>query len=367
MTNLFKCAIIGLVLEVSMLLSLNFKNLSVEGYAAFVLAIIFTILAIASAIIFARHKNLNVFLLVVFTLVIPFIAVFCWVYLLLDVLQYSALLNLGISAGAAVGYVVLALALAALLTWIFKSHSKKAAPVEEVAPKLIEHKEEPVEEAVVEETVIEEPVVEETVVEEPVETVEEEEEAEEGVVFSNEPRKTFSEQLETVNYETRKAYEEILEYAKSQPGTKAKGAKFHFTVSIGRMKLVQFKFVRGALISSFMAGSSELKNYSAAEKAVKIKEKPVLIEVTGAESVDVAKNMVDIVYKNIKDAKFELKESKKAAKRAKKEAEENAQAEETQTAEPQTVETPVEQPKKKRGRKKKSETTEQPVDQTEGE
>ncbi len=353
-----------------MLLSLKLSNLSVEGSAAFVLAIIFTILSVAAVIFFARHIQINKILLVIITLVLPFIAVFCWVYLLLDVLNFQPLINLGISIGAAVGYVLIALAIAYLIAFIVSR--KKNEVVEEqtqetAEPILLEHTPEVVEEETAEEVVQEE--AEEPAQEEQEEGEEENEEAEEGVVFSNEPRKTFAEQLETLNYETRSAYEEILAYAQAQAGTKTKEAKYQVTVSVGRMKLVLFKFIRGALVSSFMAGSSELKNYSAAEKAVKIKEKPVLIEVGEGDSVDVAKNMVDIVYKNITDAKQELKETKKAERKAKREAQkqEESQAEQT-TAETETTENaeqPEEAPKKRRGRRKKAEVEEQPADQEE--
>lgn len=340
------------VLEVNMLLSLKLSNLSSEGSVAFVLAIIFTILSVAAVIFFARHIKINKILLLVITLVLPFVAVFCWVYLLLDVLKYNPLINLAISISAAVGYTLVALAIAYLIAFLISRHKNQPVVEEqaqEAAPILIENAqpeektEEPVEDAEIEE-------------------ISDEEEKEEGVVFSNEPRRTFAEQLEELKYETRSAYEEILAYAQAQEGTKTKAAKYQVTVSVGRMKLVQFKFVRGALVSSFMAGSSELKNYSAAEKAVKIKEKPVLIEVGEGDSVDVAKNMVDIVYKNITDAKQELKETKKAERKAKKAAEK----EQTENAEQEQAAV-EEAPKKRRGRRKKSEIEEAPADQTEGE
>ena len=108
---------------------------------------------------------------------------------------------------------------------------------------------------------------------------------------------------------------EILEYAMEKPQTKCSNAKYHKTVKIGSMKLLDAKFSKDALLCNFMAGSSELKYYSKKEKNVKIKEKPVIIEIDSAESVPVAKNMIDIVFKNISDAKEELVEDKKAKRR----------------------------------------------------
>ncbi len=324
-----------------MLLSPNFNNLTSEGYAAFILAIVFTIVMLASFFFFAKHKQLNKIMLIVVTFVLPFLTTFCWIYLILNVLQYNTLVNLGISVAAAIGYVLIALLITLTFNYTDKEKDENVEVKEESesAPMLIEHN----------------PQSEEEVVEDEKEVSEESEEKVEGVVFSTEEKKTFAEQLEALSYETHKAYEEILAYAQEQAGTKTKDAKYHVTVSVGRMRLVQFKFNRGALVSSFMAGSSELKNYSASEKNVKIKEKPVIVEIENEDSVPVAKNMVDIVYKNITDAKEDLKESKKAARKAKKQAEAEAEAVEV-------VEAPEEAPKKRGRRKKSEEVAEQPAE-----
>lgn len=341
---------------------MNFSNLSVEGYSAFILALFFSIISVASFIYFMKHKETtNTVLAVLITLVFPMLTVFFWSYMMFNLYEYEIALALGISFGIALGYGLVALCIALIANAVAKAKAnKKEEPQEEatlVAPETMETEAEPVEmeqkllnapeteevaeeEQPVEETTeeqpeenIEEEVTPETVVEENIEseqTVEAEstepEVVEQGVVFSNGPRKTFAEQLEALSDEIKGYYNEILEYAMSKPDAKCSNAKYHTTVKIFAMKLLDAKFAKEVLVCNFMAGSSELKNYSKKEKVVKIKEKPVIIEIDSAESVTVAKNMIDIVYKNIEDAKEERVEEKKAKRRKPKKVEENETA-----------------------------------------
>ena len=66
---------------------MDLNNLSVESQAAFILAIVFTIISIAGAIIYARRRNVAGNVLKILTaIVFPFVAIFCWVYMLLNIL-----------------------------------------------------------------------------------------------------------------------------------------------------------------------------------------------------------------------------------------------------------------------------------------
>lgn len=329
-------------------IDMNFKHLSAEGYAAFVLAIIFSIVTLASIIYFLKHKESGKLVAILTTIVFPTLATFCWVYLIMNVFAYPIDISLYVALGSSIGYLLLSIALAFVIVAIIKSHKNRAEKVveetatetdetetdeaeetpEEVPATLLiapaeetvenEESEEVVEEVenaeeTVEETteteIVEnnEEIVEEVEQTEEVEESENAEETEQGVIFSNKVKKTFAEAIADLDEEQLKFYNEVLEYAQSKEKTKTKEAKYQLTVSIGRMKLVLFKFIREKLTSCFMASASELKNYSAKEKAVKIKEKPILIEIDSEDSVAVAKNMVDIVYKNILDAKEEKK------------------------------------------------------------
>lgn len=319
-------------MEVNMLLTsgMNFNNLSNEGYAAFVLAIIFTIVTIAAFIYYVRHKNLNTIVGIITTLVIPGITVLCWLYVILTMRSFEAGTALLWAFVGALAYMAVAVLVAWIISLAFGGKKEEKveenkeeavllidAPAETAEEPAEEVAEEPAEEPV--EEVAEEPVEEvaeeatEEPVEEPTEEVAEEEEeaapAVEGVVFTKASKESFAEQLAKLSYEQRVLYEDLLAYAQAKEGTKTMESKSHLMVKVGRLRLIEMKFLRDRLVCKFMAGSSEFKNYSLAEKSVKIKEKPVNIELENENSVAVAKNMVDIVYKNIIESKEEKKDN----------------------------------------------------------
>lgn len=342
-------------------LSINLNNLTGEGYAALVLGIIFTVATIATAIFFAKHKDANKVVTVLAGIVFPALAVFCWAYLILIVCGIEIKWSLLYALVSAVGYVIVSVAISYIIYAIVKARANRPVKVEEPTPEPVaqepeapveeqsnltetqEEIEEPVEEPApveeqkqiedaqeplllshteeVKEEEVEEPVeetpqepeevqVEETeeVPQEPEISEEEEDDGVEGVVFTKEPKLSFMEQLNALPPEMIGYYYDILEYSKTKEISMVKESRSHVIVKMGRMRLVEFKFNRGKLVCRFMAGSSELKNYSMAEKAVKIKEKPVMIEIENENSVAVAKNMIDIVCKNILEAR-EAKEA----------------------------------------------------------
>ena len=355
---------------------MNFNNLTADGYAAFILALIFSVVSIAGFIFFARHKDAGKVTSVLTTIIFPVIAIFFWVYLFMNIYEFDLAVSLGVAFGTSLGYAVVAICLALIINAIIKSNANKKVENETMATEESANIAEPVtepvetsatetEETVEEETIedeeqkllnapeTEEPVAlleenkeEVEVVSEEVEEAENEnieetentettEEAkeeitEQGVIFSNEPKKTFDEQFAELDADRQGYFNEILEYAMEKQGAKCSNAKYHKTVKIGSMKLLDAKFSKESLLCNFMAGSSELKYYSKKEKNVKIKEKPVIIEIDSAESVPVAKNMIDIVFKNISEAKEELTEVKKAKRRKRKTTEEKPENTETE-------------------------------------
>lgn len=64
---------------------LDFTNLRAESYAAFILAIVFTIITIAGAIVILRRRfKTSTLIKVLTTIVFPFVAIFCWLYMILN-------------------------------------------------------------------------------------------------------------------------------------------------------------------------------------------------------------------------------------------------------------------------------------------
>ncbi len=167
---------------------MNFNNLSAEGYTTFVLAIIFSIMTIASVIYFARHKDVNVVIAVLTSMVFPTITIFCWVYLIMNVYSYAVDTSLYVSFGASIGYLLLSVGIAFAITAIINANKKEETPVVEpvkteettVEPVLQENNE-VVEETVEVEEVEEQPVEPETIAEPVEEIVEEAVEVEETI------------------------------------------------------------------------------------------------------------------------------------------------------------------------------------------
>lgn len=106
-------------------LYMNFNNLTAEGYAAFILSIVFTIITVSFFIYFFRHKQINKVLSFVTTLVLPFITVFCWIYLLMDILKYETAFAMGIAIACAAGYTLIALAITFVVSLCMKPEYKK--------------------------------------------------------------------------------------------------------------------------------------------------------------------------------------------------------------------------------------------------
>ena len=64
---------------------LDLSNLSTESYASFILAIVFTIITLAGAIFILRRSfKTSTLVKVLTTIVFPFIAIFCWIYMILN-------------------------------------------------------------------------------------------------------------------------------------------------------------------------------------------------------------------------------------------------------------------------------------------
>ncbi len=317
---------------------INFNNLTAEGYTAFVLAIIFTIVTLAAFIYYVRHRGENGLVATIVEYILPTVTVFCWMYLIFNVTNFEVGKALLYAFITAIAFLVVAVAIGLIIVGLSKKSENTEENVAAVAEEKQEEKDDDVlvldapveaEEVVVEETTEEAPAeeqpveeteeapveeapaeeeapVEETPVEE--EPAEETEEAKvEGVIFTKGPKETFAEQLAKVPEEILALYNEILEYAQAKEETKTMESNSHVMVKIGRLRLLELKFLREKLVCKFMAGSSELKNYSLAEKSIKIKEKPITIELENESSLAVAKNMVDIVYKNILEAKEDKK------------------------------------------------------------
>ncbi len=104
---------------------MNFANLSSEGLAAFVIAIIFSIVSVAGFIYFAKHQQLGRVLTILITMAFPFVSVFCWAYLLFNIFACPALESLGFSLLCAVVYLIIAIVVSTICNNVSKANEKE--------------------------------------------------------------------------------------------------------------------------------------------------------------------------------------------------------------------------------------------------
>ncbi len=99
----------------SLSLVVDFAHLSSEGFAALILAIIFTIVSLASVVFFFKHKDLNKIWLAIIILALPALSIFCWIYLIISITDLGIGACFYISFACAVGYMLLIVALGFIL------------------------------------------------------------------------------------------------------------------------------------------------------------------------------------------------------------------------------------------------------------
>lgn len=99
----------------SLSLVVDFAHLPSEGFAALILAIIFTIVSLASVVFFFKHKDLNKIWLALIILALPALSIFCWIYLIISITDLGIGACFYISFACAAGYLLLMVALGFIL------------------------------------------------------------------------------------------------------------------------------------------------------------------------------------------------------------------------------------------------------------
>ncbi len=124
-----------------------------------------------------------------------------------------------------------------------------------------------------------------------------------SITISNLPKKTFEESLKELDAEQIEWYNQIREYALSKKDTRESISKYAITICCGKMRLMQIIIHRGKIVCKFMVSNAQLKKYAKAKGSVKVKEKPMDVEITTFESVGVAKEFIDVSHENIQIAR----------------------------------------------------------------
>lgn len=107
-------------------LKINFSNLSAESYSALILGIIFTIVCISSFIYCTKHDKISKTVSILTYLAFPFLAIFCWVYLIMSLSNFNPLFSLGIAFASGIGYIIIAIIVAVVVMRIKRDDSPKS-------------------------------------------------------------------------------------------------------------------------------------------------------------------------------------------------------------------------------------------------
>lgn len=125
-------------------------------------------------------------------------------------------------------------------------------------------------------------------------------------VFNINVRYEFVEELNRQNKKIQALYKEIVEYVLSKANVREFDSKYLIKFKWGRNDLMHVKFKRGEIECSVMAGSSELKRYALLDNGTKIKEQPTKIHPTNETSLQAIKDLIDISYTNIEEARKKI-------------------------------------------------------------
>ena len=173
--------------------------------------------------------------------------------------------------------------------------------------------------APVEEEKVEEPA--EVAPEAPVvETVEAPEQNADGTIsFAKGQQQTIEEKYLALPQEQRGWFDEIIKYASAVEGSKrVKNARYE-EYKVGNSRIVRMLIKRGVIHCEFVLHNPDFKNY-VNENKISVRQSATTMRIDNRETVDAAKNSIDIVVAAIaeeKEYKKQLaRERRKAAKAA---------------------------------------------------
>lgn len=153
-----------------------------------------------------------------------------------------------------------------------------------------------------------------TVVEETEESVSNETADENAVSFSVSNVETLEEKYLALSPEYKKYYDEIVQYAFDQEGVKRIKNERYEEYKIRSTKLVRLTIRQGTVLAQFVLLNADFKNYIR-ENNVSVKPAPVVMKITNEESVQAAKNSIDIAVKAHKEQLEYIRAQRNARRR----------------------------------------------------
>lgn len=128
----------------------------------------------------------------------------------------------------------------------------------------------------------------------------EDEVVEETVTFSSEKALTIDDKYAELTDEQKKYYDQIVEYANKVDGSRRfKNARYE-EHKIGTNRLVRLLIKRGIIVCEFILPNSDFKNY-VSENKLKIKSAPTVLKIVDENTVQIAKDSIDIAVKAIEE------------------------------------------------------------------
>lgn len=161
------------------------------------------------------------------------------------------------------------------------------------------------------------PVKEEEVKEQP---VQETAVSDDVVSFSSDKALTIDDKYAELTQEQKKYYDEIVKYASAVEGSRRfKNARYE-EYKVGKNRLVRMLIKRSLVVCEFILPNNDFKNY-VNENKLKIKAAPTVLKVIDANTLQIAKDSIDIAVKSVEEEKEykrqQLRERRKQARLAK--------------------------------------------------
>lgn len=140
------------------------------------------------------------------------------------------------------------------------------------------------------------------------------------VTFSSEKTLTIDDKYSELSNDQKGYYDDIVAYAVKVDGARRfKNARYE-EYKVGKNRLVRMLIKRGIIVCEFILPNNDFKNY-VNENKLKIKAAPTILKIVDAETVQIAKDSIDIAIKSIEEEKEikrqQMRERRKQARIAK--------------------------------------------------
>lgn len=140
---------------------------------------------------------------------------------------------------------------------------------------------------------------------------------EDAVTFSADKGLTLDDKYASLDMQTKARYDAIAQYASAVENSKRFKNLRYEEYKVGSLRIVRMLLKRGVIVCEFMMQNQSFKSYMM-ENKISAKQSATVIKVVDDSSVQVIKDTIDIVVKQIeaeKEIKKQIAREKRKAKR----------------------------------------------------